>query len=197
MSRQPNSKTESRSVGRKSGRRGPAPGNRNRRLTYRVEKLPEAVRGLVDRGLAQGKSFDHIREEVLAAGETISRHALRNYWRNRWRQQNRRLQWANAQSQALAEALRHSGESDEAVLARKMLFSAVLNRMEKAAKEERFLDLLRESREMMKATRHLDAKSPAKTLPSPREIEREVRQIYGWTDEEIEQREAGTGKREA
>lgn len=173
----------------------------NRRVVYRVERFPEPLRALVDRGLAQGKSYRAIQQQVQEAGETITHHAIGRYWRYRWRKQHRWLHWVNAQADAMAQALRQTGESDEAVLARKLLFSVMLNRMEADVGNVKFPELLRESREMVKATRHLDSKPSAKAFPSPQQIEREVREIYGWTQEELEPEPgnpaAGSGKAES
>lgn len=170
-------------------RRGaPQRGYKKYRVVYRVEKLPDEIRALVDRGLRQGKSYRDIQKEVEAAGETITHHAIGRYWRHCWQPQSRWLQWINAQAAALAQALRHTGESDEAVLARKLLFGQLLTRMEHAFKDVRFFDLLRESREMVKATRHLPSKAPSATEPpmSRAELRRRVREIYGWPKEEPE-----------
>lgn len=171
------------------------------RRHFKVERLPERLQVRVDRGLAEGKSYLGIAEEVTQAGHPISETAIRHYWRQCWQPQHERIQWLCAQSQALAQALRHTGESDEAVLARKLLIGQLLSRMEGAIKKMEFPDLLAESREMVKATRHLDSKSSAKAFPSPQQIEREVREIYGWTQEELEPEPdspaAGSGKAES
>lgn len=156
------------------------------RVLFRVERFPEPVRALVDRGLAQGKSYRAIQQQVVAAGETITHHAIGRYWRYRWQPQTRWLHWINAQADALAQALRHTGESDEAVLARKLLIGQLLSRMEGAIKKMEFPDLLAESREMVKATRHLDSKPSRRPALSPEQVQREVREIYGWTQEELE-----------
>lgn len=159
----------------------------NRRVVYRVERFPESLRALVDRGLAQGKSYRAIQQQVQEAGETITHHAIGRYWRYRWRKQHRWLHWVNAQADAMAHALRQTGESDEAVLARKLLFSVMLNRMEADVGNVKFPELLRESREMVKATRHLDSKSgAARPRLSREEMRRKVREIYGWPEEELD-----------
>lgn len=166
-----------------------------RRVVYRVERLPEELRALVDRGLAQGKSYRQIRSELKSAGEKIGMNSLSRYWRNRWQRQQRWLQWVNAQSEAVAQALRQSGESNEAILARKLLLTAVFSRM-KELRDFELLDLLRETREMVKATRHLDTKKSAGAQPtlSPAERRRRVREIYGWPEEELEAPARGAEK---
>ena len=178
------------------GKAGAGSGSRHsakvlrKRQVYRVERFPEAIRALVDRGLAEGKSFRQIREEVEAAGEQISENALGRYWRYCWRRQNRRLQWVNAQAEALAQVLRRTGESDEAVLGRKLLLAQVLQRMEDL-KEVGIFELLREAREMVKATRHLQPKSAVARRPLSRaEMRRRVREIYGWPEEKLAAQEA-------
>ena len=92
--------------------------------------------------------------------------------------------------------MRHTGESDEAVLARKLLIGQLLLRMKDAIEKIGFPDLLAESREMVKATRHLDTKKSATPQPtlSAAERRRRVREIYGWTEEETESGETGIEK---
>ncbi len=158
------------------------------RRHFKVDRLPEEVRGLVDRGLAEGKSYLGIAREVTEAGHPISDNAIRHYWRHCWQPQHERIKWMCAQSQALAQALRHTGESDEAVLARKLLIGQLLSRMEEAVQRMNFPELLAESRELLKATKHVQAKRETRRMRTPEEIEREVREIYGWTPEELDAR---------
>lgn len=159
----------------------------HRRTTYLIERLPGRARRLVDRGLAQGKSYRAICEELARLGLTVSLDAVSHYWRSRWRYHQRRLDWLKAQVEALSQMLRHTGESHEALLARKLLFTALLDRMSEFKRAEVF-DLLRETREMVKATKHLDA-APAegtakKRRPMSRaEMRRRIREIYGWPEE--------------
>jgi len=160
---------------------------RKLRRHFKVDRLPEEVRGLVDRGLAEGKSYLGIAREVTEAGHPISDNAIRHYWRHCWQPQHERLQWICAQSQALAQALRHTGESDEAVLARKLLIGQLLARMEESIKRMEFPELLAESRELLKATRDAAGKPAAGRRPMSRaERRRRLREIYGWPQEEIE-----------
>ena len=49
------------------------------RRHYKVERLPAALRALVDRGLAEGKSYVGIAEEVTQAGHPLSETAIRHY----------------------------------------------------------------------------------------------------------------------
>jgi hypothetical protein len=177
---------ESRTANRESARRQRDIQRGLRRLVYAVERLTDPARTRVDQGLAEGKSYTQIIAEVGALGAKISKNALTHYWRNRWRPQQRRLQWIQAHAQALADALRHTGESDEAVLARKLLFSVVLDRMKEEVGEADFFQLLRESRELTKATRAPRSRSPAPLPPlSSEEVQRKVREIYGWPQEEL------------
>ena len=97
------------------------------------------------------------------------------------------MRWVNAISEKVAVMLRHAGESDEAALARKLLLSALLARI-KQVRGVPFPQLLREAREMVKATKHVQAKPAQRRVRTPEEIEREVREIYGWTPEELDAR---------
>lgn len=165
-----------------------------RRRTFRVERFPPDLRTLVDRGLAQGRFYREIQQDLAHRGLRISENALRGYWRHRWRHEHRRFRWANAQADRLAELLRHTGETNEAVLARKLLLSLLLNRLE-GVKDTELFDLLREVRETVKATRHLDsaageASRAARPRMSRAEMQRKVREIYGWPEEELD-REPG------
>jgi len=172
-------------------------GWKKQRVVFRVERFSEPLRALVDHGLAQGKSFRQIREEVEEAGEQISEQALRRYWRKRWRRQHARLAWVNAQAEALGRVLRHTGESDEAVLARKLLLAQVLARLEDL-KEVGIFDLLRETREMVKATRHLQSSAAAPRRPRSRaELRRRLREIYGWPEEKLNPETSGSGQAKA
>lgn len=163
------------------------PGYKKQRRVYRVERLPEPIRALVDAGLRQGKSYRDIQKEVQAAGEKISHGAISGYWRNRWEPHSRWLAWVTAQAAGLAQALHQTGESDEAVLVRKLLIGQVLARMQDAFPEIKFFDLVRESREMVKVTRDLPSKGLAAEQPmSLAERQRRMREIYGWPEEELE-----------
>lgn len=171
------------------------------RRHFKVKRLPEALRARVDRGLAEGKSYVQIAREVTEGGCPISEESIRRYWRACWQPQHERIQWMCAQSEALAQLLRHTGESDEAVLARKLLLGQVLARMQAALEKGNdekvdFFKLLDETREMLKATRHLDTKKSTAAQPtlSPAERRRRVRQIYGWPEEELEAPARGTEK---
>ncbi len=156
------------------------------RRHYKVKRLPEALRARVDRSLAEGKSYLQIADEVTQAGHPISDKAIRHYWRDCWRPQHERIQWMCAQAEALSQLLRQTGESDEAVLVRKLLLGQVLARMQAALEKSEPVDLfalLRESREMVKATRQLDASGSSDRPASRDELRRRLREIYGWPEE--------------
>lgn len=95
------------------------------------------------------------------------------------------LAWVQARAVVLASLLRHRGESDEALLVRKMVLAALLSKSEQLQKMK-LKELLRESREILKATRDIAAKPVADAAPkSPEDVQRKVREIYGWPEEEL------------
>ncbi|MBI4462026.1 MAG: hypothetical protein HY653_03880 [Acidobacteria bacterium] len=93
------------------------------------------------------------------------------------------LAWVQARAVVLASLLRHRGESDEALLVRKMVLAALLSKSEQLQKMK-IKELLRESREILKATRDIAAK-PDAAPKSSEDVQRKVREIYGWPEEEL------------
>lgn len=158
------------------------------RRNWAVEKLPPEIRQIVFDGYVTGKSYRQIREEVAAAGHEISEGALARYWRECWATEYKDLYRARLQAEILSRQAQRSGSPDPSALVRELLWLNLIQRRQELGQAD-LMALLAAAREQEKvriAAHKAGLKDHPQPEMTPEQIGREVRQIYGWTDEEIE-----------